>query len=396
MQFDWEFYLDMYPDLRQNGIVTEQQALQHWNNYGKQEGRSYFFDWINYLDFNPDLRQNGIHTETQAIQHWNKYGKHERRVCYCNYDWKYYLDTYPDLRQNGIVTEQQAKQHWNKYGKQEGRVLYCNLDWKYYLDTYPDLRHGIHTEQQAMNHWLTYGKNEGKQSFGTKCGIAISTYHKNSDRIESFKQCITSIMKYKKEDTIVIVVDDGSLINNHIIWMKEIFPMITIIEKKQNGGIAKCKNTCLRVLTEFNVDVYFLLDDDVEILQPFEYKYIESLKEVHILSGHFTEYKINHFSYTKNTCRTEALNGFLLCFNKKTFLTSGYFRIPEEKYGYEHVWYTKRVMSCTNTPYYFDVNAFDLYKLITVDSTFSLIEKEPQLKKNEKMMNNYVYYPCIE
>ena len=40
------------------------------------------------------------------------------------------------------------------------------------------------------------------------------------------------IMKYKKEDTIVIVVDDGSLINDHIIWMKEIFSMITIIEKK--------------------------------------------------------------------------------------------------------------------------------------------------------------------
>jgi hypothetical protein len=178
--------------------------------------------------------------------------------------------------------------------------------------------------------------------------------------------------------------------------MKEVFPMITIIEKKQNGGIAKCKNTCLRVLTEFNVDVYFLLDDDVEILQPFECKYIESLKEVHILSGHSPEYKIEHFSYTKNTCITEAVNGFLLCFNKKTFLTSGYFRVMDEKYGYEHVWYTKRVMKCTNTPYYFDVNSFDLYKLINVETTVISTEKEHQLNKNSKMINNFVYYPCIE
>jgi len=36
---DWCFYLDKYPDLRQNGIHTEQQAIDHWHTYGKQEGR---------------------------------------------------------------------------------------------------------------------------------------------------------------------------------------------------------------------------------------------------------------------------------------------------------------------------------------------------------------------
>ena len=393
MKLNWINYLDINPDLRKNGIVTEQQAIDHWNQYGKLEGRTYFFDWQYYLDSYPDLRQNGIITEQQAIDHWNKHGKKEERTHF--FDWINYLDFNPDLRQNGIHTEEQAKQHWNTYGKQEGRVLYCNLDWEFYIDKYPDLRESIVTEQQAIDHWNKYGKQEGRQSFGTKCGIAISTYHRNSDRIESFKQCIGSIMKYKKEDTIVIVVDDGSLINDHIIWMKEIFPMITI-EKKQNGGIAKCKNTCLRVLTEFNVDVYFLLDDDVEILQSFEEKYIESLKEVHILSGHSQESGNNHFSYTKNTCKTDKLNGFLLCFIKKTFLKSGYFRVPEGKWGMEHCWYTKRVMKCTNTTNYFDVNSFDLYKLIDCDSTLTSIEKETELKKNVNMMNNYVYYPCIE
>ena len=53
------------------------------------------------------------------------------------------------------------------------------------------------------------------------------------------------------------------------------------------------------MLTEFNVDVYFLLDDDVEILKPFEEKYIESLKEVHFLSGHSQETGNNHSSYKK-------------------------------------------------------------------------------------------------
>jgi hypothetical protein len=78
-EFDVECYIRSYSDLR-NGIVTEQQAIDHWNNYGKQEGRTYFFDWIKYLDTYPDLRQGGILTEQQAITHWLNYGKKEGRI----------------------------------------------------------------------------------------------------------------------------------------------------------------------------------------------------------------------------------------------------------------------------------------------------------------------------
>jgi hypothetical protein len=37
--FDWQYYLDKYPDLRKNGIKTEQQTVQHWKTYGGKEGR---------------------------------------------------------------------------------------------------------------------------------------------------------------------------------------------------------------------------------------------------------------------------------------------------------------------------------------------------------------------
>jgi hypothetical protein len=37
--FDWKFYLNQNPDLGKAGITTEQQANNHWNQYGKQEGR---------------------------------------------------------------------------------------------------------------------------------------------------------------------------------------------------------------------------------------------------------------------------------------------------------------------------------------------------------------------
>ena len=37
--FDWQFYLKSNQDLASAGLTTEQQVTDHWNNYGKSEGR---------------------------------------------------------------------------------------------------------------------------------------------------------------------------------------------------------------------------------------------------------------------------------------------------------------------------------------------------------------------
>lgn len=37
--FDWKFYLDFYPDLRMNGIHTEDQEIYHYSIRGNIEGR---------------------------------------------------------------------------------------------------------------------------------------------------------------------------------------------------------------------------------------------------------------------------------------------------------------------------------------------------------------------
>jgi len=39
--FNWEYYLDHYPDLRQNGVDTKEKAIRHWINFGNKEGRQY-------------------------------------------------------------------------------------------------------------------------------------------------------------------------------------------------------------------------------------------------------------------------------------------------------------------------------------------------------------------
>lgn len=128
--FDWHYYLEKYPDLRKNGVQTEEQALTHWKTCGEKEGRvtirtPAFFDWKYYLEKYPDLRTNGVKTEQQALAHWQSMGEKEGRVAIRTpdlFDWQYYLDKYPDLRKNGVKTEQQAISHWLKFGEKEKRT----------------------------------------------------------------------------------------------------------------------------------------------------------------------------------------------------------------------------------------------------------------------------------
>jgi hypothetical protein len=133
--FDWHYYLEKYPDLRKNGVQTEEQALAHWQTFGEKEGRiairmPVFFDWQYYLNKYPDLRGNGIETEQQAITHWHMFGEKEGRIAIRTpafFDWQYYLHKYPDLQKDGVKTEQQALTHWFTFGEKEGRNMTSSL-----------------------------------------------------------------------------------------------------------------------------------------------------------------------------------------------------------------------------------------------------------------------------
>ena len=127
--FDWKYYLSKYPDLLEHGINTKQDAIKHWNTFGKKEGRlssinDFLFNWQFYLDKYNDLRCNGINNKEQSLIHWNTFGKKEGRSVTNSLlvDWQYYLDKYPDLRLNGVTTEYQAIAHWRQHGRDEHRI----------------------------------------------------------------------------------------------------------------------------------------------------------------------------------------------------------------------------------------------------------------------------------
>ena len=87
-----------------------------------------FFDWKFYIENYPDLKINGINSEQKAIKHYILHGQNEKRIYTTllptNFDWKFYVNNYKDLKINGINTRQKAIEHYLLHGKYENRK-YC-------------------------------------------------------------------------------------------------------------------------------------------------------------------------------------------------------------------------------------------------------------------------------
>ena len=83
--FKWEDYINLYKDLSNAGINTKEKALEHWNKYGKKEGRKcskkeFIFDWKKYIELYIDLQKANINTKQQALTHWINHGEKEGRI----------------------------------------------------------------------------------------------------------------------------------------------------------------------------------------------------------------------------------------------------------------------------------------------------------------------------
>ncbi|AYV83486.1 MAG: hypothetical protein Hyperionvirus7_57 [Hyperionvirus sp.] len=113
--FDWQFYLSKYKDLRDAGINTKEAARTHWHNYGNKERRSCVkpIDWEFYLSKYKDLRDAGINTKEAALIHWHTHGKNEGRFCVKPID-KFIYELYiRELTDKTIDTFEKAQTHYN-------------------------------------------------------------------------------------------------------------------------------------------------------------------------------------------------------------------------------------------------------------------------------------------
>lgn len=127
-EFDTEWYLRRYPDVKQNGI----NPLIHYILYGEKEGRLPYasFDPSNTTDPYVVILRSGRFDEEWFAKYYSLEGTNVNLIRYyidyCiiyglnpsnDFDSMRYLERYPDVKKNGI----NPFAHYILYGEKEGR-----------------------------------------------------------------------------------------------------------------------------------------------------------------------------------------------------------------------------------------------------------------------------------
>ncbi len=211
-----------------------------------------------------------------------------------------------------------------------------------------------------------------KNITNTKIGIAISTFtgeNTEPKRYEIIKQSLTSLSQILKNTNLniyVIVVIDGNIPKKHEDILNNF--NFNIYKRKLNGGVARTKNTCIRLLLEQDIDIGYLADDDIlyktncfDIYTNFIIK-----TECHHLTACYP-HKIVHpnwnkLNYKLKTYKGELIRihngsmGYFLSFTPYLISKVGYFKIFPGKFGSEHKNFSKRVKNMGIMDFLFDID----------------------------------------
>ena len=165
-EFDAEYYLLQYPDIKAAFGNDHEAAQKHFLEHGIQEGRrgSAIFDVKHYLAQNPDLSAAFGNDYEAAQNHFLEHGIKEGRSGSLEFDAKYYLAQYPDLSAAFGNDYEAAQNHFLEHGIKEGRRGSAEFDVQYYLSQNQDVAaaYGDTNYDAALKHWLVDGINQGR------------------------------------------------------------------------------------------------------------------------------------------------------------------------------------------------------------------------------------------
>lgn len=207
-----------------------------------------------------------------------------------------------------------------------------------------------------------------------KIGIAISTYTETGtepERYEIIQRSLNSlrdILKTSLINTYVVLVVDGPVPDKHMNILNK-FDFV-IHQKKINGGVARAKNTSIRLLLEQDIDIGFLADDDVLYKDGCLEKYINTTLKGKIHHMGFCQMspivhppnewmRARYYKTTINDVDVMHHNGrgvgCWLSFTPELIRKIGYFLVMPGKYGYEHINFTHRAIHHKMIPHACDI-----------------------------------------
>lgn len=239
--------------------------------------------------------------------------------------------------------------------------------------------------------------------------IAVSTFMRAESieqRFVYFKECISSLLASEFPGTIY-VVDDCSEVKDHLRWVTALGdPRVVVFEKDVNGGIAKAKNTCIRLcLQKTEVGYFFLSDDDVVFKTSRWF-------ECYTTAVDHTD--IQHFSFALpgsarnnsatvtvrgyDVLKTGIVNGCLLMGTRSLVERVGYFKILPHKYGHEHSNYSNRCAKLSGG--FYDARDSDQHiELVDGSNAFHSVAftaEEHTANAEAAAHDDQLYYECVE
>ena len=151
-------YIASYPDLRTILGVNAEAGRQHYEAFGRAEGRTISFSSVFYTAANPDLIRAFGTDGVAATQHFIRYGATEGRPT--QFDALTYIASHPDLTQAFGADAAAGAQHYIRFGFSEQRAT-AGFDALGYIASYPDLIEALGTDTRAAaEHYLRYGLAE--------------------------------------------------------------------------------------------------------------------------------------------------------------------------------------------------------------------------------------------
>lgn len=196
--YDFDYYIEHYPDLKAAFGNNRTRALEHFVVYGMSEGRQArgTFNVASYKNRYVDLQKAFGSNLKSYYLHYIEYGKKEGRIATDDdssesgsktegvtnyrgvelkpiYNFNYYIEKYPDIKQVYGNNPEKALEHFVRYGMKEGRSGNADFNVHAYRSNYGDLRDAFGNDlEKYYIHYLTHGIEEGRD-----CAlVAVTTY----------------------------------------------------------------------------------------------------------------------------------------------------------------------------------------------------------------------------
>ena len=266
-----------------------------------------------------------------------------------------------------------------------------------------------------------------------KIGIAISTFTEEktcNKRYEIIEKSLNSLNSYLQSTNLniyTVIVVDGKVPQRHMEILEGVNKSnnnINIYSREKNGGVARTKNTSIRLLLEKNVDIGFLMDDDVLYKDNCFEQYVNAIIngkihhmgfcQMHPLVHPKNEWQI--MGYVETAINGQKVMkhggggvGCLLSFTREVIEKMGYFKVMTGKYGFEHINFTHRCVVNNLIPFpndiidplrYIDHIGFEPAGYNKFNKSHSISE---DYRKTENSKNKYEwkldmdkYVECVE